>query len=286
MVSAEAESTAGDKQHPPIKRGATVEELARRMVSIDGSDDDIARILANNWQNVLWALVLGAVVIVVFREFQATRQKKAGEIALRFSEVQGDYQKASEAKVNFEPPPALVENLKLLSTSYSDDIYGKFAKLYQAKLSTKMKKFDEAYEALRIFPVASLLSTQKAKSIKEVEINDLVVELAALETLRIALAEGKQQLPEIRRQLTGLAYGSRFVTVEALVALNRLADTQAEKDAVGKAANDVIQAREPMRGFYLKELSAENVNVPGAEAPSDAGSLETGGEVTLVPGGE
>src|SRR5262245_17536099 len=96
-----------ERRFPEEKRGASIEELAKRMVSIDNSNEDLARLLANNWQNILWGVILVGIAVFVFREFHATREKKAGEISQRFSEVQQDYQKVLAAKPGEEAAPAL-----------------------------------------------------------------------------------------------------------------------------------------------------------------------------------
>ena len=260
----------GAQRHlPEEKRGASIEELAKRMVTIDNSDEDLAKMLANNWQNILWAVILLGVGIVVFREFQATKAKKAEEISQRFSEVQQDFQKLLSGKPEDKASPALAQNLHLLTTSYSDESYGRLAAVYEAALLRSEKKYDEARQSLAKFPVGGLFGTVAAKTLNEVEKNDLVLELAALLVVRLGLDDGKTGVAEIRKQLTGLAYGSRFATGEALLSLFRLSHTPEEKAEARQVAKNVFSARASLKGALLQQLSREDIQ---AEEGGESGA--------------
>ena len=74
----------------------------------------------------------------------------------------------------------------------------------KAETAVGEKKYDEARQSLGKLPVASLFTTSAAKPLREVEKNDIVLELAALLNVRLGLDDGKTPVAEIRKQLDAL----------------------------------------------------------------------------------
>lgn len=253
-----------EKEISTERRGASIDELARRMVSIENTDDDVAKMIAANWQNIFWGMVIIAIGLFVFENFRQTRIKKSGEVAGIFADAQSSFKKSAESGAA-ENGAGVNESLKLLTTTYSDDIYGKFAHLYQSTLLQQQKKFDEAKQSIPSsfnLPIQALFNTPRAKPSREVAANDIVIELAALQTLRLAIDEGKEPIGDIRRKLKGLAFGSRFVTVEAVLALYRISETETEKSEARDVGSEIANARTSLKGEIERQLSSEDIVLP------------------------
>ena len=253
----------------PSEKGLSLEEITERMLAIDGSNEDVASLIARNWSKIIWVLVVCAIGIVVVFEFQATRNKKSKELAQRFSDIQADLTKVLEDEKAFVPSPALLENLKLFASNNANDTYGSFAKLYQAIIATNQKQYDEAESVLSGLPISSLLISSEVRTLAETKNNDLFLELAALQSLRISLVrlengnEPKKEevTNELRKKFINLAASSQYITLEAVLGAVRLASSDAEKRETKDFIGKLIAKRDKLSVAISKELEKEGLTL-------------------------
>ena len=79
--------------------------------------------------------------------------------------------------------------------------------------------------------------------------------------IRLLIAEGKHEPLVIKQNLRSLIYGSRFVNIEALLLLNRIASANPEAIAFTKETTEqILNARPEMKEILNTSLAQEGYN--------------------------
>ncbi len=246
---------------------STYEELAERLRVSTGASDDVAENIAKNWQKIVGGIVVVLLGVWVWNEFQSAQVAKRAGAAEEFSEIQSlltgiDFEKLGETKGDKSADKkegekaeeksadtaqdqqkslvALQERLAALQSRFPESPYSKFAGLYESMIFLKQGDVVHAKQGLEKFNVnrfANLTSASAdAGRIKPEEFND---EFAALLYARMLLAEGKDAA-DARKRLIGLAYGGKVLNGEALLALYRISQTDAERAEAVDIAKAVV----------------------------------------------
>lgn len=259
---------------------ASVDELRTRLGRIgDDRGEDAAELLAGSWQRLLGTVAVVMLLVWVFSLYRSSAVAKKGETGELLVGVQESYAKlrqlgtaAKSPEAGETPKPAedpkridalraLTDNIELLETHGGRTFYGQAAALYTAASQAELGHYEEAKRELEKFTPRKFADIRTARSARDVEGSDIVSELAALQLARIELAEGKAPIADVRALLTGLVNGARFVSVEALVALARLAETDADRQAVQATATQFLAARPEAREAVEQDLEELGITV-------------------------
>lgn len=263
-MTAENKITAISRE---IKQGASVDELAQRIMESGVVKEDTANFIALNWQKFAGLIVLAILFVFLFNQYNTTQTQRSYDASQRLDSVAENFNKylvddADTKKTEDNKDLNLMlENVKAIETTHSDLSYAKFALLYKVAADIKSKNFDSANSDLIKFDTTGLLSVSLPKKSSEVEKNDILQELAALMKIRLLIAEGKQEPLLINQNLRSLIYGSRFVNIEAILLLNRIASANPEAIAFTKETTDqILSVRPEMKEILNTSLTQEGYN--------------------------
>lgn len=246
------------------------EQLAEHLRSIEGVDEDIAEVLANNWQRVLGALLLvliGVWLVHEFREAKATRRAAAAERlsavqqaygSLREQPAAPDEEEAADAaeQAGSETQPEagklFEENAELLVSTNDGTVYGDFALLYQAARLAREGNHQGARTLLEQFDLDVTEGSLKDREV-------LTAEMASLLYARTLVAEGA--LEKARDYLESLTRERRLVAVEALLLLARLAENDPQLARAKELAGKLKTRRPELAEDVDRELAAIGISL-------------------------
>ncbi|MFN8389261.1 MAG: hypothetical protein U0136_03120 [Bdellovibrionota bacterium] len=269
--------------------GASIDDLSKRLGEIEGVNQDMAMFLAHNWQRFVGGVFVVMLIAVLVNQYRNTQETRMADAAQRFELASTEFgkllsaqaaekeakapdaakppadpahpDKAADAKPAAANDSVLFEQLKLLQSTQSDSIYGRLAGLYAAQARISERNFDAARAELAKLDTKKFASISQAKTSAQVKNNDLVDELAALQSARLAIEEGKAAPDELQRQLTGLVLGGRFTNLEALLILFRASGTPEQRAAASNAAKSLFQARPELRDIVTSQLASAGISI-------------------------
>lgn len=294
------DKTATSSKTPANDRQSTsdAEQLADHLRSIEGVDDDIAEVLANNWQRVLGALLLVLIAVVLVHQFRGAKATRQAGAAERLSATQRAYQgiinqPVDEAPVDKAPveqpesadpgagdpetsdpeagdPKAAaeqeVEKTDAASTQEQifDENSGLLISTNQGTVYADFAVLYQATRALRAGDFAEARSKLEQYQVKppfpEGSISDRDVLISELASLLYARVQVAEggDLSAARDYLKTLVSQRRLVALEALVMLIRLSNTD-ETLSESKALAKALQKRRP----ELADLVTRELNTMG-----------------------
>jgi len=244
--SKNSDSKNSDSKNSGSERQSTsdLEELSERLRGTDGKHGDLSDIIANNWQKLLGSLAVVLLTVALIGEYRSAENRKIGEASLRFE----------DARSSLDNPDILREKLRVLTTGHSDSLYGKIAPLYAASADIQTKDFDKARERLAQFDLGIVNGTRSAVLDEEITPEEFVNELASLMYLRMLVAEKKTEKAKLAELIGNLVSGAKFVNLEALIMLFRLANTEEERKNAQAAATELVSSRPTLRETARVEL--------------------------------
>ena len=228
----------------PVDSGASVDQLAERLREAENVDQDLATIVAENWQKVLGLLVCMLLAIWVVEEYKSAKQKKLGEASDKFVLIQESYKSAAEDNAT-----VIQQNVKALNAEAEAPFYGKTAPLYDAKLLFEKGEFEAAKNVLASFDIEPIIDGKFVANEAKLSSAQISNELAVLLLSRILISE--DSLDQARKYLIGLSKAGTVTSVEALIILYRIAETTEQKDAALAAVREVRTAK-PQYGEALE----------------------------------
>ncbi|MCB0324302.1 MAG: tetratricopeptide repeat protein [Bdellovibrionales bacterium] len=256
------------EHHQPTnepKQGASVDDLGRRFTA-SSEDQDFARTMAENWQKLLGALVVVLLAVWLYEEFQSAAERRRAEASGRFSALQATFAdlEKSEAKDGDAPSPAVVlqDTITQLSSSDAETVYAQLAPLYSAQAALSQGSLEAARGTLQQFGVADPAAIPAGTTVLEPK--QFISELAALLYARLLVKD-----PNVERQAAAsyaatLAERARFVNVEALLLLYRIAETEEARASAKEKARELIAARPELATTIQREFASAGASL---EAP-------------------
>ena len=281
------------REQNKTERSRDVEELSAQLRSLEGVDVDVADLLANNWQRFAGIVVLLLIGTWLYGGYKSTKEQRLMIAAERFQSIQGGFdqlrspedaeKKAAEKKAEEKKPEdAKVEDTQpaanadtnvlksfqaeseLLVSTERDSSYGRLAKLYEAAQAMRERNFEQTDKILADFNVAKIATTAAPvpKTGKHEDPERFVSELAAMLHARTMLAkDAGANMASVRSYLSELATNARFVNVEALILLGRLAESEENKAQVKVLSQKVIESRPELRPTVESELAQLGVSL-------------------------
>jgi predicted negative regulator of RcsB-dependent stress response len=241
-----------------IEKEASLEELSQRLKILEKDiDPDLGQLLAQNWQRVVSSLALALVLVWMWGSYQATTKQRLHIASDRFQNIQrkfsalyGKEASTTESSKLAEDTKSFVQESNLLASSEKGSTYAQLSELYSAVSLSKQNNEKEASQILSKFLEANKSNEGKV---------ELVKELAMLLEVRRKINQQTPDLKAIRAELVKILDNSTVIPVEALVILNRLADSNEARTLAKKKAEELIikrpelskQIEEAMRGKQL-----------------------------------
>ncbi len=250
-----------------------VDELARRLRETKGVDQDVASLVAENWQTVLGSVAVVVLVILVTGYWKQTRQESIDRGAKQFEQVQNAYAAVVAGAADKQQTPSaedaeaaqkenkntgdnksqlfktFADNITLLEKS--DSTYGDFGPLYRAAAEVENGDWDNAKKHLQSYGVDQPQESKKGEPINE---KTLLTELAHLVYARLLLAEGKTPYADLRKRLENQIDAASFTSVEALLMLFRISSNAQELTAAQETARQLIAKRPELAETIKVEL--------------------------------
>ena len=251
-----------DEERSRVSAG--LDELSGRLRTAKGVDEDIATLLAANWQKLLGAVIVVCSIVWLVNEAKLARQGKAGDASQQFEKAQltfgelyspppaaAEKPKADakeEAQAKADQVRVLEDNLNLIEKNYKESIYGRLAPLYAASHALDAGNPQEASETLhKSFNLENPAQAGTAGFDGEQMAN----ELAGLVYARVLSKE--QKTDELVPYLEKLALNGELVNVQALIMLAGAASTPEQK----KAAADTARALSAKRPDLTEQIRSE-----------------------------
>lgn len=277
--SATAKSIREQKSEHHLEREKAYNELVDQLKLVGGISDDFAKRLAQNWKKLLgvaFLLICGVWLVGAMRE---GHKRKVATEADQFASAQDFFSSAYLSQNSFEPSTpspafatapstedeerkarALRDRLTYIEKSGSGALYNSLSALYLAIVDLEQGNIKQARQGVLAFNIDRYKNLQAPSEKKEKLTLTFIDELATLIYVRTLIADQsggseKANLSEARDRLTGLAYGSASVPVEAVVMLYRIADTKEGQEQAVKVAGDLIVARPELREILEAEFS-------------------------------
>lgn len=261
-------------QEEKAAKGSEVEyeELAARLLATEAVSEDIAVMLARNWQKVLTALLLVVLAVWIIGEARAAVEKRREEEAFRFSEAQRLFPSviaggareeekeddAEKAHKSFE------ESLKMLNKG-SGSTYAKSSALYLAQAALGRGERAQALEYLAQYPLAVPPYSRSADS-PTLDGDRVLAELSLLLRARILAGGEEQDLGKAREVLNMLVDNAALVNLEALLALLRLAPDIQALDQLEEKAQKLARNRPELGDLIEQELKRYGLRLEEKEA--------------------
>ena len=259
-------------------------ELSQHLSGLTGMGDDFAVLVAENWQRLLTMLVVVLVAVYVVGEFRSSRQKKLEDSSVRLAGAQEmfaalvspdkDKPEQPEAKSGEQAPAAgdkpadkpedkaalLGQTVKLLAGDGSGS-YREIAALYQAQVALREGKPDGVIDALRRYDTKRFSSLKQPLKTAELRADGLFDEMAALLVARAQIARGDKS-EDVRMGLRGLVYGGSQTSIEALLTMARLAESDSEREEVRELGKSLSEARPELSDLLRSELALLGFALP------------------------
>lgn len=257
-----------------IRNGANIDELAERLRSTKGADEDIVTLLATNWQKIVGAFAVVLLLVWIINEAKMAKENKAGEASQRFQNVQTVFgelgaPKPAEATAKEEAKngeesakeeqskeQTFQDNIKLIEKNYSESIYSKMAPLYLAAADLDKGQLPQVRDILVKNYAADTISN-RLNSGEDVP-GRVVSELAAVLYGRLLIKEGRTA--DAQSYLEKLALNASVVNVEALVLLYRTAENEEQRKAAVKTARELQTKKPELADSVKQELAMAGVN--------------------------
>jgi hypothetical protein len=268
-------------------KASSYDELAGRLRDTKGVDQDIAVLLALNWQRVLWGLAIVLLVVWLVGFWKESREKAASQASKRFEDVQAAYSaivgkqakdvesetKGDGEKSGEQNSEALkedqsreeqiartfVDNISLLKKQ--EGVYGELVPLYQAAEEIQHGKWDNAKQQLSQYGSEKYLEQLNPAVSRPLTEQVFVSELAALIYLRLLIAEGNTDQAVIRAKLSKLVNAGKFVNVEALIMLFRISTGAQERLEAENAAKELASSRPDLAEMLKVELGNQGIGI-------------------------
>lgn len=245
----------------PDRQSTPIADIEAGLRGLDSADEDLAELLANNWQRAVGILVIALVIVWMFNEYQGaslTRQYAASE---SFASVQSAYQSlaganaasSEEQELQGNEKELLEENLQVLRSSHEDLLLSKFAELYHAQQLILQAKFEEADKVLA--PFLSGAETAKTKTSAEAIVGDVASLIAA----RSLLIQEKGE--EAQRLLYSIFQRGGVASVESAVLLASLVEGSEEREQLIAAAKNVTASYPLLAEDVRAELSKVGIDL-------------------------
>lgn len=235
------------EQSSRSRQSTPIGDLEKEFSKLSGDDENVAELLANNWQRVLGALVLTLLGVWLYNEYQTaslTRKYSASEY---FTGVQSAYEEL--LALNAKPPTAeetgesvrdaflekerlLTENAKLLRSTSKDSVYPELADLYEAKFLLSAEKRNEALKLLE--PYLATAVSPKDRSSQAAIAADLAGLLKARSDIDI------KALDDARSELLKIIKRGGIGSVEAVIALASISSTPEQRAELRSVAEATI----------------------------------------------
>ncbi len=263
-VDKQHEEKLPDPQEPV--QGEGFETLAERLQETEGISEDIADLIAKNWQKVAGGVCLLLLAVWLIGESRKTTEAKNQQIALYFSEAQSLFDVTDEKKTEDEETSKnaniISEKLKVVSTSASNEFYSKMASLYLAINEFRNGDVAAARERLEKFNIGRFASTQQV-AVSSAPIDENIVdEFAAYLYAKLIFSETPEDKEKAKSYLTGLAYNASLLNVEAIVALLRFSSEDEARAGVVVIAKDVTIGRPELAEQLTQVLSQFGLTLP------------------------
>jgi|GEM_PF-7078161 len=273
----------GGAGHAAQEEGSNLQDLASRLREVEGVDNDIAELIANNWQKLFGFLFLVLLGLYLYNEYREAKASQREETAYRFRESQkrfsafldsGDLGKdkgSQAAKVEnadvdhsghghpdadaerIKKQFAFREGLDLIRSTYADSSYSDFSALYLAVADIEEGKNKEALALIEPFQPNSFDNVKEAQPRNTLDPERMVKEFSALLSARAMLADaGTGPAPDlVKSRLAGLAMAGMLLDAQALEVLYNISATEQDLAEVKRIAQDIVKIR-PDRGESLK----------------------------------
>lgn len=248
-----------------IKYGTSVDELAERLISSGVEKKDTALFLAHNWKKFAGLAGVFLLVFLLSNQYKSTQLKRSYDASQKLESISNSFQQLlindfakdttgtdSQKDINI-----ILENIKAIETSNSDLDYSRLANIYKLALEIKRGEFEQARAELVKFNTSNLFNNTNVKSTKEVSKNNIFDELAALQSLRLEIKEGKSDIGTILERIRSLIYSSRFVDIEAILLLARISENTEQKQFTKETIDNFVSIRPENREILANSLSQE-----------------------------
>lgn len=259
-------------------RSSDYNELAQRLRDTKGVDQDIAMLVAMNWQRILWGLVVVLLIVWLVGFWRESKDKALSQASQRLEDVQSAYaslvSSGSKETQNKDKPEeaaaaaqadqeqrekserTFADNISLLRKQ--EGVYGELAPLYEVAEEIQRGNWAAAKEQLAHYSPENYIERLNKASAALNE-QTFVSELAALIYLRLLAAEGATDQAVLRSKLSKLAAAGRFVNVEAVIMLFRLSTDGAQRLEAENAAKELAASRPDLAETLKVELGNQGV---------------------------
>lgn len=238
------ETTESDVE---VKAGTPIEDLEHRLQDAEGLDEDLAMIVARNWQSLLGGLVLVLIAVWVFGQYQTSKQATVADASVKLSELQDAYPDVvlskvinsdgsaddaaskSAEEVSKLQAKAFSETINNLRDKFDGTFYAKLAPIYESQLLIANKEYENAYNELEKLGLGIIKQDSWPKGEREIGETEIVEELAALLYLRAKVQDPAVPRAETRKSVGFLVERGSFSAVEAALLLYRTAENDDER---------------------------------------------------------
>ena len=234
-------------------------------VDVGESKDDVATMIASNWQRLFALFGLFILGVWVYSTYRDAEQVKLQDASTQFIGAQKYFEQLlAGSSVNEEgevAPSEELENtrtafsdsLKLIEESGSASVYSRLAPLYQASSFIAEGKAQKAGAALRRLSTESLASEQVRA--KDINTEQLVAEFSNLLDARAKLVENSDRSrEEAAAILKGIVSEGVVLNAEAAIALNRMSINDEEKLNALNVARELRKSRPEFESVLDKEF--------------------------------
>ena len=239
-------SSDSDNAPEQERSNTSIADLEKGLRGLEDADEDLAELLANNWQRVLGLLALCLSGVWVFNQYKVATLKRQYSASESFANVQNAFEQlgTSDAEEVLEKNKSLMsENIKHLKSSADDSVLTLIADLYTAQQLIRTQKYSEADTALK--PIIE----QGAKQLDRTSHIAVVGELADLLLARSLILQS--QPDAARKSLFNLLSQGGATSVEAAVVLASISTTADERKSLADAAKNA-SASHPVIAEDLK----------------------------------
>lgn len=260
-TSTETDSPSGESEPKQERSNTSVADLEQGLRGLDNADQDIADLLANNWQRVLGVLALVLLAVWLYNQHNIATQNRQYSASESYVNIQAAYQSLAQQSSTADPKSEqtarnetlMKENIKLLKASSQDSVLSNFAEIYDAQLLINQQKYTEADTLLK--PLIEKGISAQNKTSRESIAGDLASVLSA----RALLLQGeKQSASDI---LYRILQNGGIASVEAAVILASIADSDSERSKLIDAAKNASASHSSLAEDIAQELEKFGISL-------------------------
>jgi hypothetical protein len=251
------------------------DELSSRLRKVESSED-VVRALAENWQKAAGALLVVLLIVWLYGQIREAKQTRIGESSLRFSGVQQSFHGVSEPPAPAQKPEDAAkaeeerknlerkfsDNASTLRDTFGDSNYAELTTAYDALRQLNLGDSSAAEKLLQTGEADALANSSTFPLAAKAAPDDLTRELKALVYARALMVKDAARAKAVLR---GLVFTGKIASVEALVALTRMAGNESERGEVLALAKRLSTERPEVAQLVRDELSNLGISLDEAK---------------------